>query len=64
MVRRFPTFHKFTSFYPLVKGARSSVLVAPDQMKYMISDVINSHPHLYKNAPKPFKPDYINLKIE
>ena len=64
MVRRFPTFHKFTSFYPLVKKAKSSVMVAPDQMKYMIADVINSHPKLFENAPRPFKPDLINLKME
>jgi hypothetical protein len=52
MIAKFPGFSGFSSFYPIVL-AGSEAIVAPSQMQYMISDVVNSHPELFKNAPKP-----------
>lgn len=52
MVAKFPALMSFSSFYPIVL-AGSDALITQDQMQYMISDVVNMHPNLFKDAPKP-----------
>jgi hypothetical protein len=60
MVAQFPGFSGFSSYYPIVL-ASSDALIVPEQMQYIISDVVNTHPNLFKNAPKPLKQDEVEL---
>jgi len=30
-------------------------------MQYMISDVVNMHPEMFRDAPKPLKPEDVEI---
>ena len=63
MVAKFPGMIGFSSFYPIVL-AGSDAIIVPDQMQYMISDVVNMHPEMFKDAPKPLKPSEVEIPAQ